>query len=600
MNVMREVIKYFKRYTPAWIAVYILAFLQALCASLLPQLPQLIVDRIINPALGEAPHISSTNIFTPLLGGFAADDYSGMFLSILAIFVSLLLFRYVAHYVRWNIAHSLGVRAEKDMRQTVMRKLLRQNNTVLNRYTAGDLMSINNSDPVAVKDAFAINMCIIFDQFLALGLACVFLSMIHWALLIIPLFLGITSALIMVRYIGCLRKNYNIIRESSAKLNSCIQENINGVRIVRAFGTEQSEESKFALRNDDYRDSFMRQTRTVSLYNMWFNGLGQLINFASTVVGVVLAVNGKMSLGQFTTFLAYVGMINGPLMAITNSMSAVQNAMICGKRMFMFANTPDEISDPPEPAGLSEKPSVTLRDVCVALDGLEELKHIDLDIEYGKRLGIMGKTGSGKSVLLKTLPRFFDIKSGEHRINGRSVRDYAVEDVRRQFSYVMQDVFLFSDTVESNIAFFDPDASHETVAECARLSQADDFVTKLSDGYDTIVGERGLGLSGGQKQRVSIARALLKDAPILMLDDCTSALDMDTERKIIGDILAHYGDRTLIISSHRATSVESCDEIIFMQDGEIAERGTFGELMEKKGLYYDVYMRQSAQSEVIG
>lgn len=596
MNVIKESYKYCKRYTPAWITVILLGFITVFASILLPQAPQLIIDRIISPALGAEPYINPNNVFGWILSGLANTDYWAMFWRIVVVFGLLSFIRYAGHYARWNTSHFYGCKAEKQMRMAVFKKLLNQNTIVLNRYTSGDLMSIANSDPTSVKDFYSQHFSVLLDQFVVIFLSCVFLAQINWILMVIPLFLGIVTSILMVFYIKTLRERYNEIRTASVGLNSCVQENINGVRIIRAFSSEDIEVDKFGKHNANYMNSFIKQSKIVAIYNVWFNGLGSAVNFSSTIIGVVLAAQGKMSLGEFTTFLAYVGMINGPLIQISNIMGVIQNSMICGNRMITFLNTNNIICDPEKPSVITAKPNISMRNVWVQLDDKEELKSINLDIPYGTKLGIMGKTGSGKSVLLKTFARFFESTRGEACINGVNIKNCRVDDVRRQFSYVPQDVFLFSNTVDSNIAFYNIDAPHEDVVKAAKIAEADGFIVKLSEGYDTIVGERGLGLSGGQKQRVSIARALLKDAPILMFDDCTSALDMETERNILAGIKENYSEKTLIISSHRATSVENCDTIIFMQDGEIAEKGTHEQLMELKGLYYEVYTKQAASA----
>lgn len=594
MNVVKESFVYCKRYMPAWISVVLIGFLSVGITALLPQVPQLLIDRIINPALGQAPVYNASNPFSWLLNGYATDDYWGMFAVVAILFGVLLLLRYGLHYLRWNVSHYYGGKAEKRMRMAVFAKLLGQNQIVLNRYTSGDLMSICNSDPVAVKEVYSQTLSLIFDQLLVVALSTVFLFRLHWLLMILPLSLGLAASLLMVFYTRALRVRYNEIRTASVALNSTVQENINGVRIVRAFAAEDIENKKFRSLNDAYREAYLRQAKTVARYNMIFNALGQAVNLGSIIVGVIMAAQGRLSLGQFTTFISYVSMINGPLVAMSNLMGGVQNSVICGNRMFTFLNTNNEICDPAEPMEIQDNPHLSLRGVTVQLDDVEELIDVDVDIPYGKKLGVMGRTGAGKSVLLKTLPRFYETTKGETCINGVNLKRYRVEDVRRLFSFVMQDVFLFSNTVDSNIAFYRPDASAEEVEKAARVAQADDFIRALDEGYNTVVGERGLGLSGGQKQRVSIARALLKDAPVLMFDDCTSALDMETERKILNGIRTHYAEKTVIISSHRASSVQDCDEILFLDGGRVAERGTHDELMAQKGLYYDIYTKQAA------
>ena len=240
-------------------------------------------------------------------------------------------------------------------------------------------------------------------------------------------------------------------------------------------------------------------------------------------------------------------------------------------------------------------PDIKFENVTVTADGKSLLKNINLDIPYGKKLGIMGGTGSGKSVLLKSLVRIYEPTQGSIQINGKDIRKYKLDDLRNEFSYVFQDVFLFSNTVDANIAFYSPETGKSNILKVAQLAQADKFIKGLPQGYSTIVGEKGLGLSGGQKQRVSIARALLKDAPVLVLDDASSALDVITERQVMSGIKENSPDKTVIIAAHRVTSVMDCDEILYLQDGEIIERGTFEELIALNGRFASVYNMQTAE-----
>ena len=225
------------------------------------------------------------------------------------------------------------------------------------------------------------------------------------------------------------------------------------------------------------------------------------------------------------------------------------------------------------------------------------MKNESLRIPFLKKVGIMGGPGSGKRVLLKSLVRIYDVMSGDIEINGEDIRNFELDDLRNEFAYVFQDVFLFSNTIDANIAFYAPNIDKETVMRVAEQAQAGRFIRSLPQGFETIVGEKGLGLSGGQKQRISIARALLKNAPILVLDDASSALDATTERKLMRTIKENYPDRTILIAAHRVSSVADCDEILYMQDGEIIERGTFDEMVKKNGRFAEIYKMQSMEED---
>ena len=594
MNVFKESFRYVKKYSLPLVLGAVFGVISLIAATLLPQVPQLIIDRIINPSLGAETVESAENVFTYFVNLFSPTDYMGMLGALLIIMAVLIAVRYSCYYLRWVLIHAYGVKVEKDLRMNVFGKMLDQSSLVMARYTSGDLMSICNSDPTVVKDSCTFNLVVMLDHVTVVIMSVFFLARINGLLIIVPALTGVIAGIIMVFYMRSLRRCYNCIREASVDLNSCIQENINGVRIVRAYATEDIEKEKFNKRNKKFKDSYIDQSRVLARYNVLFKIMSQAVSLGSMIMGVVLAVQGDMTVGQFTTFITYVNFINNAIVAMTNYVGIMQNAIICGNRMYTFLNTPSTISDPEEPLEIGEKPSLSMHNVSIKLDENEELKDVSVEIPYGKKLGIMGKTGAGKSVAIKALTRLFETSIGETCINGQNIKRYRVEDVRRQFSYVMQDVFLFSNTVDSNIAYYNPDAPREEVERVAKIAQAHDFISGLSNGYETIVGEKGLGLSGGQKQRISIARALLKDAPIILLDDCTSALDMETERKILKTLHENYADRTIIIASHRASSVVDCDEILYLEESKIVERGTHEQLIEQKGKYYDVFTSQEA------
>ena len=273
----------------------------------------------------------------------------------------------------------------------------------------------------------------------------------------------------------------------------------------------------------------------------------------------------------------------------------MQQQLLSGRNMLDFMNCESKIVGGEQSAKEIEQIHLKVEDASLAIQGQEILKHINLDVTPGKKIGIVGGTGSGKSVLLESLIRVHDVNEGKITLNGTDIREYDLDSLRQKFSYVFQDVFLFSNTITSNIAYSEPEVERQQIQKAAEHAQAHGFITNLLDGYETIVGERGLGISGGQKQRVSIARALLRDAPILVLDDSTSALDVGTEKKLLADIKKFYPDKTLLISAHRLSSVVDCDEILFMRDGSIEERGTFEELMKLNGDFAKIYNIQKNQ-----
>ena len=302
-----------------------------------------------------------------------------------------------------------------------------------------------------------------------------------------------------------------------------------------------------------------------------------------------------MSVGYLVTCSAYMMRIMDHITHINGTMVQMQQQIVSGEKMLSFLQAQSKIPDGKSHKETAKNPHIRLEKVGLTLDGQRILEDISIDLPYGKKLGIVGETGSGKSVLLKLLVRIYDVTEGRIEVNGKKISHYSLKALRNMCSYVFQDVFLFSNTIDSNIAYGVPNIEKELVEQAAKDAQAHDFISQLPQGYDTIVGERGYGISGGQKQRVSIARALVKKAPILIFDDSTSALDVQTERKLLEGIWTNYQQRTVIITAHRLSSVLRCDEILYMQDGKIVERGSFDELMAKDGLFASVYKTQQAQ-----
>ena len=314
----------------------------------------------------------------------------------------------------------------------------------------------------------------------------------------------------------------------------------------------------------------------------------------------MLVIKGYMLVGFLVTASSYVMKIMDHISQINNTLFIMQQQIVSGSKMIQFLSCESKVPEAEDAVEIQNKPEISVKDGYLVMDGKTVLKDINLNIPYGKKLGIVGGTGSGKSVLLESLVRIHDLTGGAININGIDIRDYTLDSLRDNFSYVFQDVFLFSNTIDSNIAYAEPDIEHRQVVQAAKHAQAHHFIKGLEMGYDTIVGERGLGISGGQKQRVSIARALLKDAPVIVLDDSTSALDVKTEKRLLKEIKENYPDKTMLISAHRLSSVVDCDEIIYMQDGMIVERGTFEELMKLGGHFAKVYnIQENERSEVI-
>ncbi len=597
MDVLKFGFKYWKKRIPMAIFCQLLGFLCLTATLLLPQLTQLIFDFVIDYRADNYLTSQNNPFLFLVTGGFGSPGELELFFSIAIVFAGLLLFRIGGLYLRNNLFIRNGIKFEDDLRRETYKKLVTQSSAVLSRYSTGDLLNLMNGDIISFKELFAYIFLVVADAIFMCGAIIFLLSRVSWYLVIIPLALTPFMLHALKKYIRAARDISAEIRQRSADINMNVSENINAVRLIRAYANEQQEIEKFQSKNLAMRDSYFKHADITSGFGVKFGTIRQVAYISSLTIGSLLIFYGEMTTGALVAFTGYVLSLMDNITNINNMMFTAQQFLVCGGRIMIFMETGNIIDDPQNPLPVTGNPHFKTEGLSVVIDEQTLLKNINIDIPYGKKLGIMGGTGSGKTVLLKVLSRMLDATGGMVMLNGHDLRDYLLEDIRRQFSSVLQEVFLFSNTIDANIAFYNPDAPPELVREMADRAQALEFVEKLPQGFETVVGERGFGLSGGQKQRISIARALLKDAPVLVLDDATSALDMNTEKLLLQMIDKYYSHKTLIIAAHRATSVVGCDEIIYLRDGEIVERGSFEQLMDLKGMFYQIYKHQSAESE---
>jgi ATP-binding cassette subfamily B protein len=385
------------------------------------------------------------------------------------------------------------------------------------------------------------------------------------------------------------------IRESFSRLNSMVEENIGGNRVVKAFARENFEIEKFRSYNEDFKTRNMASAKVSRTYLPWLDGLAGSLSVIALVLGGIFVINGDMTLGDLVAFNGYLWMLNNPMRMSGWLINDVQRfSAACIKIRQMLAQEskiPVHQQEKLEPI----KGFVEFKDVSFHFSddpNQNVLENINFKIGPGQTLGILGETGSGKTTLVNLVGRFYDPTEGEVLIDGKNAKEYPVRQMRENISMVMQDVFLFSNTISDNIAFGNPLADEGFIRQMAVVADADTFISRMPQGYETIVGERGVGLSGGQKQRISLARALAKDPSILILDDTTSAVDMETESKIQQELTKLTGEKTTFIIAHRISSVREADQILMMEKGRVVEQGTHEELVSLRGKYYEVYQKQ--------
>ena len=597
MEVLKFGFGYWKKNLPMAILIQLCSYIAIICDLMLPLISEMFIDYVILDHSAD----TSDNIFAFMLSGKYGEVHTmRLFFSLAVIFMILLSIRLVLVYFKNVTSQKLGVKLETDLRRATFRKIMELDSETLAEFNTGELLTTANADTVMYKELFCTMVVRIFDSIFVLAMCIYFLSSISVSLLIIPVILLPFFAVALISFRKKARVNYRNIRACNSEMSLTVQENIEAVRLVRSFTNEHIEKEKFRESNDKLKNAYVNQVNLSSKFEVIFSTIKQIAYIGSIAISAVLVIKGYMLVGFLVTASSYVMKIMDHISQINNTLFIMQQQIVSGSKMIQFLSCKSKVPEAENAVEIQNKPDISVKDGYLVMDGKTVLKDINLNIPYGKKLGIVGGTGSGKSVLLESLVRIHDLTGGAININGTDIRDYTLDSLRDNFSYVFQDVFLFSNTIDSNIAYSEPDIEHRQVVQAAKHAQAHHFIKGLEMGYDTIVGERGLGISGGQKQRVSIARALLKDAPVIVLDDSTSALDVKTEKKLLKDIKENYPNKTMLISAHRLSSVVDCDEIIYMQDGMIVERGTFDELMKLGGHFAKVYnIQENERSKVI-
>ena len=460
----------------------------------------------------------------------------------------------------------------------------------------GQLMSRATSDVEMLKRFYGFGLIHLFQGIVMFtGVVIVIFSM-HWrlallTLLSLPIILGT-----ILRFGQKVAPAYQAIQEELAELTSVLQENLTGIRVVKAFGQEGFEENKF----DQYNTGLLQKNlNAVRIWAYYFPFLGFLTGLAAAVIlwyGGREVILGNLRLGELVAFNSYLLLLVMPMRMLGWVVNLSQRALTSADRVYEILDTKPEVGDLPHARDLTEViGEVSFRDVSFSYrEDVEALKGIHFTAQPGQQIAIVGTTGSGKTTLVNLLPRFYDPTAGQVMVDGTDIKQFTLQSLRRQIGFVSQDTFLFSTSIAENIGYGDPTADRDAVIEAAKAAQIHDFIDTLPQGYDTVVGERGVGLSGGQKQRIAIARALLKDPKILILDDYTSSVDAHTEYLIREALELLMANRTSFVIAQRISTVLSADLILVMDDGEIVDRGTHSELLTTSPLYAEIYNIQLA------
>lgn len=518
------------------------------------------------------------------------------------LFVATMVIKSVTTFIQQYTGDLFGIKSVYNLRNALYKKLQFLSFSYYDNAKTGDLMSRLTADVESFRHFLSFGFVEIIRLFLLCGV--VFGVMFYYSvpltlvtMLVIPFLL-----VVVYKFDKVIHPAFRNIRRSFGRLNTNVQENISGINTVKALSREDFQTDKFNVSNEDFKD------RNIFIAKIWgkYFPLMELLGNLSVIIllsfGGYLVINGSLAPGELVAFYSLIGYILWPIMNLGFTINLYSQSKASGERLLEVLEAPIEIKEiensyaPERIKGEVEFKNVSLR---YAGEDRLALKNINFKAEPGKIIGLVGGTGSGKTSITQLITRFYDVESGEVLVDGKNVKDYNLKALRSHIGFVLQESFLFSSTIKANIAYGRPDATMEEVIEAAKLADAHDFITKLPDGYDTVLGERGLGLSGGQKQRISIARAICMDPSILILDDATSAVDMETEAKIQKALREVMKGRTTFIIAHRISSVKHADEILVLEDGEIVERGTHDELIQRDGIYQRVYHIQFQDQQAV-
>lgn len=540
-----------------------------------------------------APQITKHIIDDVIVGG-QMQLLSRLLAGLLGIGAGRAVFQYIKEFSYDYIGVSIGYHMRKDL----FRHLQAMSMDFFDRHNTGELMTRvkEDVDKVWVALGYIGILAVEAVTHTVLVLFCMF--RLNPVLTLIPLLVLPMIGVCAVRMEKKLGDVYDRISEETAELNTVAQECLAGVRTVKAFAKEDYEIRKFSRHNRKFYDLNMEQAALVAHYQPLITFLGQFMLFAVVTVGGLMVINGRMTLGNLGAFSEYANNVIWPMQIVGWLSNDIASAFASWKKIKKASSQTSVITEAPDAkAPDAIRGEITFEHVSFSLDGHEILKDINLKLSPGHTLGIMGMTGTGKTTMVHLIQRFYDVTEGRILLDGVDIRKLPLSTLRSAVSVVMQDVFLFSDTVTENVKTGQREAlMQDTVEWAADKAGAARFISKLGSQYETVIGERGVGLSGGQKQRISIARAIAKQPPVLILDDATSALDMETER-LIQKNLKEVPHTTKIIIGHRISAVRSADEIIVLENNTIAERGTHEQLMAEKGRYYQTWCVQYQDRE---
>ncbi len=554
--------------------------------------------------------VDAMNVYVPQFAGEITDGLAGgqmgmdgvmaLVWRIVLIGAVIALGRFCWRFFLFGAARSI----EKEIRNDLFGHLTKLSVRYFNEHKTGDLMAHFTNDLMSVRQLLGMTVITAFDASVMLVLVLAkMIQYISWKLTLVAV---IPMLLIIVGdyfYGKTMHRRFRERQEAFSDLTDQVQETVSGIRVIKAFVQERQELRAFAKVNGNAKDKNLRVVRLRAFVMPLLNMIIDVSSLLTLLYGGYLAIHGEITLGQFIAFNSYIGMLVWPMMAVSECITSVSQGLAStGRILAIFDEKPDIVDDSQEVQDITAlKGEVELRDLTFAYPDQPDtqvLKHVSVKVKAGETLAILGRTGSGKTTIPTLLMRLYDAEDGSILLDGHAIREIPLKTLRHGIAYVPQESFLFSDTLENNIAFGVDDWQHSAVEDAARAACIHDNIMDFPDGYATMVGERGVTLSGGQKQRSAIARALMKDAPVLILDDALSAVDTDTERQILHNLKANRAGKTTLIIAHRISTIQDADHIMVLEDGEVAEYGNHESLLAKGGIYAKLYEKQQLEKQL--
>ncbi|MYL34819.1 ATP-binding cassette domain-containing protein [Pontibacillus yanchengensis] len=521
---------------------------------------------------------------------------------IAAVFIGLMIIKGIATYLQQYLGDLFGIKSVYTLRDGLYKKLQRLPFRYYDNARTGDLMSRLTADVEAFRFflSFGFAELIRITLLIVISLGVMFYYSGQLALVTMAAmpFLGV----VVYKFDKRVHPAFRGIRKAFGRMNTRVQENISGMNTVKSLSREDFEIGRFVDRNDDYRSNYLETSNIWAKYFPLMEFIGNICVVALLAFGAYLVINGPLQIGELTAFFSLVWYILGPLMNLGFVINLFSQSKASGERLLEILEADEDIQEMDAPIRKARLDGhVTFNNVTLSYEEDDDsaLKDISFDAPTGKTIGLIGATGSGKTSITQLITRFYEPEQGEVLIDGKPVHEYGLKELRSNIGFVLQESFLFSTTIKENIAYGNPQASIDDIVDAAKRAQAHDFIMEMPNGYDTLLGERGMGLSGGQKQRVAIARAILIDPSVLVLDDATSAVDMETELQIQRALKEVMKGRTTFIIAHRISSLKHADEIIVLEDGKVVERGIHDDLLSNGGPYQRIYDIQYQDKEAI-